>query len=250
MLDVLYAALETPGLIWMVLTIAAAGIVRGFTGFGTAMIFVPVAGMFLPPAEVILVIATTGIFSTIALVPGAWKIADRGEVAALSLSAMVTVPLGLWLLSQLDAMTIRWIVTVVVSLTLLAVVTGWRWHGRLGWPGRFAIGGAGGTIGGLTGLTGPVVIIFYLANARSAQAVRANTILFLAATDIIITTGLFVSGQVTLVPLAIALLLSLPYLVTTLIGQSLFDPKLERFYRVSAYSVIALAVVSGLPLFD
>ena len=87
--------LATPGLIWLVVTIGAAGIVRGFTGFGTALIFVPVAGMFLPSAEVIALITLTGVASTMALLPKAWATAEKRDVGLLSLAALVTVPVGL-----------------------------------------------------------------------------------------------------------------------------------------------------------
>lgn len=248
--DILAQALALPGLGWMALAILLAGLVRGFTGFGTALIFVPVATQFLPAANVILITATTGIFSTAALLPGAWKTADRGEVGTMALAALATVPLGLWILAQLDGLVIRWMVTVVASATLFAVITGWRWQGRLGIPGRLAIGGSAGLVGGMTGLTGPMVIIFYLANARSALAVRSNTILFLAVLDIVLLGNLFLRGQAVAETLWIAVILSLPYLMTTLIGQALFDPRHERAYRGLAYGVVALAVISGLPILD
>ncbi len=246
----LHLALATPGLGWMAFTIFCAGIVRGFTGFGTALIFVPVAAQYLPMVEVIPVIMLTGLVTATALMPTAWRAADKPEVAVLVAAVAVTAPFGLWLMSVTEALTLRWIVTGVVLLTLAAVVTGWRWHGRLGWGGRLGIGGASGVIGGMTGLTGPVVITFYLANARSAQAVRANTILFLASCDIVIIASLAVSGQVAERALWLAPILSAPYLVTALIGQALFDPAYETLYRRIAYGVVFLAVISGLPLLD
>lgn len=248
--EALGTALATPGLGWMALAILTAGLVRGFTGFGTALIFVPVAGQFLPGPDVIAIMALTGMFSTVALVPGAWKLADRGEVGALAFAAAVCVPVGLWVLSVLDPLTLRWIVSGVVAATLAAVITGWRWHGRLGGAGRVAIGGGAGLLGGMTGLTGPVVIIFYLANARSARSVRANTILFLAALDVVLIVTLMVSGQAGAGTLWIALALGVPYLLATVIGQAVFDPLYEKAYRIVAYGVIGLALVSGLPILD
>jgi uncharacterized membrane protein YfcA len=248
--EVITPALATPGLGWMMLAILAAGLVRGFTGFGTALIFVPVAGQFLPGPDIIMVMAITGLFSMMALLPNALKTADRGEVGTLAFAAALSVPVGVWMLAQLDGLTIRWIVSGVVALTLLAVITGWRWHGRLGWPGRFSIGGGAGLVGGLTGLTGPVVIIFYLANARSAAVVRSNTIVFLAVLDVVLVANLAVFGHASAATFWIAVIMGLPYLVTTLIGQALFDPKLEKTYRYVAYGVIGLALVSGLPLLD
>ena len=248
--DIWSAALATPGLGWLLLTIAIAGLVRGFTGFGTALIFVPVAGQFLPPQQIILLVTITGIFSNAVLLPRAWRSADRAEVGLLAGVAVLTVPVGLWALRQVDPLVIRWVVAAVASVTLLAVITGWQWRGRLGRSGLGVIGGSAGFFGGMTGLTGPVVIMFYLANARSAEKVRANTILFLASLDVVIITYLLLQGQMTWLVVTVGILLAMPYMLTSLIGQRLFDPSLERMYRVVAYCVVGLAVLTGLPLFD
>ena len=56
----------------------------------------------------------------IALVPGAWALADRREVAWLSLGVVAGLPFGVWLLAQADALTLRWLVAGVI-LALLAM---------------------------------------------------------------------------------------------------------------------------------
>ncbi|WP_294615295.1 sulfite exporter TauE/SafE family protein [uncultured Roseovarius sp.] len=248
--DLLLQVWATPGLIWLLLAISVAGIVRGFTGFGTALVFVPVAGIFLLPQTVVGVMTLTGIVSTTALLPRAWGQADRREVAILALAALLTVPFGLWLMQALEAVTIRWIVAAVAALTLAALVVGWRFSGIVSRPMLVAIGAVAGVIGGMTGLTGPVVILFYLAGQSAAQSVRANTILFLAALDVVIAVNLLSRGDLEATTGLLALTLAVPYFITSLIGQSLFDPRFQRLYRWAAYSVIALAVVSGLPLWS
>ncbi|WP_297768473.1 sulfite exporter TauE/SafE family protein [uncultured Roseovarius sp.] len=246
--EALATALAAPGLPWLMLAIGLAGIVRGFTGFGTALIFVPVAGIFLAPQVVVGVITLTGIASTSALLPRAWGQADRREVGVLALAALITVPLGLWLMGMLDPVTIRWIVATVAAVTLAALIAGWRFSGVVSRPMLIAIGAVAGVIGGLTGLTGPVVILFYLAGQSVAQTVRANTILFLAALDVVIVANLLLQGRVEWHIFLLALVLAVPYFITSLIGQALFDPRHERLYRWAAYAVIGLAVLSGLPL--
>ncbi len=246
--DVLAQVWAAPGLGWIALAICMAGIVRGFSGFGTALIFVPVAGIFWPPQTVIAVIALTGIASTAALIPRAWRQSARKEVGLLAFAAMLTVPMGLWLMTQLEETTVRWFVAIIAGGTLAVLVAGWRFSGQVNLPGLLLIGGVAGVIGGMTGLTGPVVILFYLAGQSAAQRVRANTILFLAALDIVIVSNLLFSGSVGWAEVALAVTLAVPYFITTMIGQALFDPKHERIYRWVAYGVIALAVLSGLPL--
>lgn len=243
-------ALAQPGLGWLLLTIGVAGLIRGFTGFGTAMIFMPIAVQFLTVPEAILIMALTGVASGAALLPKAWHTGDRKEVASLAIAASVTVPIGLALIDWFDPRSLRWLVAGLISLTLLALITGWRYHGRLGLPGRFAVGGGAGLVGGLTGLTGPVVIVFYLANARSAETVRANVILFLAGLDLVMILGILWGGLVTAQIFWIAALLTGPYVIMVMVGQRLFDPARESLYRWAAYIVVAGAVLAGLPLFD
>ena len=248
--DFLAGVFATPGLVWLCFAIGIAGLVRGFTGFGTALIFVPVANIFLDPKQVIVVIALTGIASNAVILPRALRESSLKQVRLLVLAALVTVPLGLALLDMLDHTTVRWVIAGIAGGMLAALIGGWRYSGHVSRFAMLGIGGAAGVIGGMTGLTGPVVILFYLAGQAAAQVVRANTIVFLAALDVVLIANLLWQGAVSWGLLAMAVTLSVPYVITTLIGQRLFDPSYERAYRLVAYAVIALAVISGLPIWE
>ena len=244
------AALATPGLVWMLLTIAVAGVVCGFTGFGTAMILMPVATRFVPAAEVIAVLVATGIAASAQLVPPAWRMAHRGEVGRLLIGALVAVPAGVWLLARLDLTVLRWVVAAAAAVLLILLVRGWRWPGRPGVGGLVGIGAGSGLLGGLTGLTGPPVILFYLSGPRAAAEVRANTILYLNALNVVVAGNLAVQGLITTRALWLAAVMAPAYLLAMAAGQAAFAPGRERGYRNAAYGVIALAILSGLPVFD
>ncbi|OWU83268.1 hypothetical protein ATO6_19195 [Oceanicola sp. 22II-s10i] len=248
--DGLASAFGTPGLVWLLAAFGAAGLVRGFTGFGTGLIVMPVAAVLLPVPVAILLLSVTGVFSWPAMLPRAWRGADKRQVAVLAGAALLTMPLGIWLLTILPRDLLRWLVAVAAAVTLAALVSGWRYRGRVGWPGLGAIGGAAGVLGGTTGLTGPPVILFYLAGPSGAEAVRANTILFLAALEVGIVVNLFARDLVTVEAIWLGLILAMPYLVGITIGQRLFDPARERTFRALAYAVIGLAILTGLPVFD
>lgn len=242
------SALAHPGFWWLAATLAIAGIVRGFTGFGSALIFVPVAGIFLPPVHVIAIIALVEVASIAALVPRAWGQANRGQVGLLVLAALPTVPLGLMVMDALDAVVVRWIVAIFAGATLIALISGWHYARAVRLPMVLAIGAAAGFLGGMTGLTGPVVVLFYLAGGRVAQSVRANTILFLGAMDLVIAANLLLRGFADISVLWLAAVLAVPYFATMMMGQALFHPSHERLYRRAALTVIALAVITGLPI--
>jgi uncharacterized membrane protein YfcA len=242
-------ALATPGLGFLALTIFGAGLVRGFSGFGTALVFMPVATLFVPVSTAIVVVTLAGMATWGLIVPRAWREAERGEVGVLALAAIALAPLGVWILTWADETALRWGVAAVATCTLAALVSGWRFRGRLGWPGLGAIGSVAGVLGGTTGLAGPPVILFYLAGPSGAAKVRANTILFLAALDIGILVNLLARGLVGWSDGALAVVLTLPYGIGLVAGQAAFRPDAERLFRGVAYGVIALAIVSGLPLF-
>ena len=248
--DLLTTALATPGLIWLVLTIMAAGIVRGFAGFGTALIFVPIANIFLPTADVIAVMVLTGGCSAAALLPRAVKVAELNDVSVLGGASILTVPIGLSIMTQLPQDVVRWIAALITAAMLSALILGWRYKGHIDLKRLLGIGAAAGGVGGMTGLTGPVVVLFYLANGSRAEIVRANTIVFLAMLDTVILINMAIGGLITWRLVVLSFVLAVPYFITSRLGQALFDPKYETTYRSIAYMVIGLAVVTGLPLWE
>ncbi len=248
-MSALDGALATPGLALLAIVFVVAGVVRGFSGFGTALIFMPVGTIFLTVPQAIIAVTLTGVATWGLLVPPAWRAGDKGEVGVLAVGAIVTAPLGVWFLTWLDPDLLRWLVAGAATLTLIALISGWRYRGKVGWPGLAGVGSAAGILGGTTGLTGPPVILFYLAGANGAARVRANTILFLAALDIGIIANLLFQSLVGWGDVMRALVLAVPYAIGIMLGQKAFDPARERAYRAVAYAVIALAIVTGLPVF-
>lgn len=248
--DLISQALAFEGLEWLVLTMIVAGIVRGFTGFGTGMIVAPIGFLFLDPTDVVLLLAITGFASTLALLPSAIRDGDFQEVSKLSCAAIVTVPIGIWLITLFAPDTIRWLACFIAGGLVTALLLGWRYRGAITTPRLLGIGSAAGVFGGLTGLTGPAVILFYLSNGSRAVVVRANTILFLAILDVALAVNLYVRDLIRWEIIGLALVLSLPYFLTSLLGQRLFKPGYEQTYRLAAYGIIAVSVVIGLPLWD
>jgi len=240
----------TPGLVWLAAVFIVAGVVRGFSGFGTALIVMPTGAIFLPVPTAIAAVTLTGVATWVLMVPRAWREGDKGEVGILALGALLTAPVGVWLLTWVDREVLRWAVSSAAALTLIALLSGWRYRGRVRKGGLAGVGAAAGVLGGTTGLTGPPVILFYLAGANGAARVRANTILFLAALDIGIIVNMLIQNLIGGRDVALAVVLAVPYAVGITVGQAAFRPERERIYRAVAYSVIGLAIVTGLPVFS
>lgn len=233
-----------------IVTTFVAGLARGFSGFGAALIFMPVASALIGPRLAAPVILIIDAITTVGLVPGAFRCADRREVAVMSLGALVGVPTGVYLLTHLDPLTIRWAIIGICAALLTLLLTGWRYHGRPKAPLTVGVGALSGLFSGASQVGGPPVIAYWLGGAIPAHIVRANIVLYFEVSTALtminfLIGGLFVSA---LVPLS--LMTAPAYAVGLWGGTRLFGIASEVTFRRICLSLIALAVVIGLPLLD
>jgi hypothetical protein len=107
-----------------------SGTARGFSGFGAALIFMPLASSVAAPKLVAALLLFIDFVAAAPLLPGAWRKADRKATAVIVLGALVGVPLGTYFLNVLDPVTTRWIISCFVAALLLLLLSGWRYRGK------------------------------------------------------------------------------------------------------------------------
>jgi uncharacterized protein len=244
------AALGYDGLWWLILAVTLGGIVRGFAGFGTALVFIPLAAPILPPVWVLITIIIYDFFGPIPLIPRALRDADKREIGLLALGTLLTLPVGVWLLTRVDPTVFRWFVSGFAFALLTVLIAGWRHRATLNRFATFLVGSASGLMGGFAGLPGPPVILFYLSGPKPPAVVRANSLLFLVLYNVMIGGTFATKGLLDWRPVMIGLLLIVPYTLGGMIGAAIFDPARERIYRRVAYAIIGASALVGLPLFD
>jgi len=248
--DILAPALAVPGLGWLAAVALLAGIVRGFSGFGTAMVYMPVAGQMLSPVAALVSLVIMDAIGPLAHVPRALRQVERGDLLRLCAGLAVALPAGLWVLTRLPAEAFRYGVSLISLLLLVLLVRGWRYHGRLTRGLVVGTGMLGGALGGATGLTGPPVIMLYMSASLPARVVRATLMLYLIAADALMVGVLGATGRLTPVALGVGVLMLVPYIAGNLLGGWLFRPEREALYRWVAYGIIAVSAIMGLPLLD
>ncbi|MEO0401367.1 MAG: sulfite exporter TauE/SafE family protein [Pseudomonadota bacterium] len=248
--DLVSAALAMPGLWWLVGAIVAAGLVRGFTGFGSAMIIMPAASSVLDPFAALAFLTVVELWGPLPNLRAALRDGTPGETLRMLVGAAIGLPLGLWALSHLDPAVFGWSVSVVVLVLLVLVMTGWRYSGSLGARGIFGVGTVGGFLGGISGLPGPPVIMLYMASARPIAVIRANFLMYLLGIDVLMV-AVFVTFDLIDPPAIVMGLMCVPiYMIANVIGARLFDPGAERLFRAVAYVVIAASAILGLPVWE
>jgi uncharacterized membrane protein YfcA len=107
-----------------------AGVVRGFSGFGSALIFVPLmSAVYGPqvaaPAFVVIDLAV-GLF----FAPRVWRDADFRQILPLAATAILAAQFGTLILLHSEPTALRWAISVLVAAVVILLASGWRYYGR------------------------------------------------------------------------------------------------------------------------
>jgi uncharacterized protein len=241
----------TPGVLAALTALAVvAGLVRGLSGFGSAMIFIPIASALTSPPTAVVLLFVADTLLTVPLVARAVRRCAWREVLPLAGGAAATVSIGVWLLIVVDPTAMRWIISSVILVLVGVLATGWRWRRSPSLPSTVAVGGASGLTGGMTGLGGPPVILFWMAGQDEPAVMRANIIVFLTFTGTFSFVGYVVGGLLTEERIALGLALVPAYGVALLVGAWLFRLATPRSYRALAFGLCAVAALTGMPASD
>jgi hypothetical protein len=95
-----------------------AGIIRGFLGFGSALLTVPALSMLYGPAQAVVIGVLIEIPTSLGLLPVAIRESERRTVWSMLLTFVVFVPVGALLLKAVDPELMK----TVISFLVLAMV--------------------------------------------------------------------------------------------------------------------------------
>jgi uncharacterized membrane protein YfcA len=227
-----------------------SGTARGFSGFGSALIFMPLASSIAAPRLVAALLLVIDFVAAASLLPNAWKYADRKATAIMALGALVGVPVGTYFLSRLDPVTTRWIISGFVAALLLLLLSGWRYRGRDHALLSVGIGGLSGFCSGLAQTGGPPIVGYWLGRPLPSTIARANIVLFFGASDFFSLVSYFLTGLITVDSIKFSFVVGPVYGIGVWFGASLFGKASEALFRSICYALIAAAVIVGLPALD
>jgi hypothetical protein len=227
-----------------------SGAARGFSGFGSALIFMPLASSLAAPRLVAALLLIIDFIAAAPLVPNAWKHADRKATAVMVAGALVGVPIGTYFLSRLDPVTTRWIISGFVGALLVLLLSGWRYRGR-DYPAlSIGIGSLSGFCSGLAQTGGPPIVGYWLGRPIASSIARANILLFFGASDFFSVVSYAFTGLITSDAVRFSCLVGPVYAIGVWFGSSLFGRASDALFRSICYALIAAAVIAGLPALD
>jgi len=227
-----------------------SGTARGFSGFGSALIFMPLASSLAAPRLVAALLLIIDFVGAAPLARNAWKHADRRATAVMVAGALVGVPCGTYFLSRLEPVTTRWIISGFVLALLALLLSGWRYRGKDHAAIAIGIGGVSGFCSGLAQTGGPPIVGYWLGRPVAPAIARANILLFFAASDFFSVVSYAASGLITSDAIRFSLLVGPVYGIGVWLGAACFGRAGEALFRGICYVLIAAAAIIGLPALD
>jgi uncharacterized membrane protein YfcA len=221
-----------------------AGMVRGFAGFGAAMIMTPVFSAFYGPAVGVALCLLLEIAVALPVVPGVVRLVDWRRIGVLLVAAAVGVPVGNLVLTQVDPEPMRWAISAIVLGAVALLASGWRFSGRPRTATTLAAGASSGFLNGLAGMAGPPIAFYYLAGDETVTRVRANLTTYFVFVDLVAMLVFLARGLLDGATIVHGLLLAPAVMVGGVIGTRLFPLASEGFYRRLAL-VLLVGVAIG-----
>lgn len=244
------ASHDTSQIAFLLASALVAGLARGFSGFGAALIFVPLASAAIGPQLAVPLLLVVDAVTTVAFVPNAWRLANRREVGVMSIGAFFGVPLGTYVLAHLDPLSLRWGIVILVATLLCLIISGWRYRGRVADPLTAAVGAVAGFCSGAAQVGGPPVVAYWLGGAVAHHVVRANIIVYFAISTVFSIVSYLAGGLVGYNVVALSVLTTPAYGLGLFFGARLFGYADERLFRRICYCLIAVAAIAGMPVWD
>lgn len=239
---------STTTLVLLALIGLAAGLSRGFSGFGAALIFIPVAARLVGPKMASAMLPLIDGILTLPLIRPAWGVGSRRDVSLMVLGALLGIPTGTAVLALADPLLLRWLIEGLALVMLLLLMSGWRYHGQPHAALTAGVGGISGLFSGIAQIGGPPVVAYWLGGQTPAATTRASIILFFAAGNVISIVSYAVGGLLTREVMLLALVAGPGYGIGIWIGNHLFGLASDVTFRRVALGLIALAIILGLPL--
>lgn len=220
--------------------------IRGLSGFGMALMLVPVLALTVEPVDAVLAANILGAVMGFASWRGARHKA-QDSAKRIALLAMLATPAGLGLLAITPDALARVLIALVASTAFAAfILPEPRLSDRHVNSLAAGAGLASGLCAGLAGMPGPPVIAYYFGlRVEKAQA-RASMFVVFLATSIAACLSALALGVGSMAAIWLAAMLTPVVLVGNWLGSLAFGKVNDIAWRLFAGTIVAASAVIAL----
>jgi uncharacterized membrane protein YfcA len=226
--------------------VLVGGFLRGFVGFGAALVIVPVLSLAYGPLVAIPALTVIGIPTLVQLLPDAIRHSERRIVVPMSAAILLSAPFGTWVLVSVAPALMKMVISALVIGLVGMLARGWKLDGDVGRPVLILAGAAGGLVQGVAGVGGPPVVAIALSRPGSPTEQRGNVLALMTAISLASLAPLSFFGLFTREAVVLGLVLLPVYGAAILVGSRYFSGGGKRHFR---HAAIGLLLVIGVITF-
>jgi uncharacterized protein len=218
-------------LLALALVSLAAGLIKGLSGFGAALVMAPFFGLLLGPHASVALIVLIHAFTS-RQGSAAW----RGQIHWPPILGLAVLAVGFDILcthvvAQFDPDTLRRITGLLVMALAALHTWGIRWTHRGGAAPTLLAGAACGTFMSFAGLGGPPALYYFDGLVKDPARLRAHLLAFFMILFVATAGLLAVQGVLTPELCALALLLVPPFYLGNRLGEHGFQRLPSRHFK-------------------
>lgn len=227
--------------------ILIAATVRGYSGFGFALIGVAGLSIISAPNVAIPTVLVLEILVGLLLLPPVWREISWRPVLILLAGAVVLTPIGALFLIRVPTDVARIGIAVAISGAALLLLFAAKPRASPGTPSTIATGAIAGLLNGAFGISGPPIVLFFISGDRPPAVSRASMMACFLVLDAVAVASFAIGGLIDRSVLT-TVLVCLPVLaIGSWLGHRAFHgSNTDRFRTRVLWLLLLLAAVTGL----
>tara|TARA_B110000008_G_scaffold44693_1_gene42561 strand:+ start:31 stop:780 length:750 start_codon:yes stop_codon:yes gene_type:complete len=225
----------------IVVVVVFSGLLRGFIGFGSGLLMVPILSYFYSPIFAMVFNIVIEIPATIYLTFVGAKKCNFKEISPMMFTMMLTIPFGTVFLVSIDEQVIKILMSILLIFFVILIAIGWRIKATIT---RYVLvlgGIISGLMQGATGMGGPPYVTVLLSKNDSDEVARANILVITSGLVISAIISLYYFGLFTKNIFLTGIVTAPIYVFSTYLGSKFFNHSGNKYFRNS--SLIALGIV-------
>jgi uncharacterized membrane protein YfcA len=232
--------------IYAALAIFGASVIRGYSGFGFAMICAILLSFIFPPSQITPIILCLDVVASSWLLYKVRQEVDWKGLKLIGLGALLTLPLGTLALVMVPVNAMRIFISLIILCLCLGLIQKKKQVRSTGPVATAGVGMVAGFLTGVAALGGPPVILFYFSSDRPVSVSRASMIAFFLMADTLAIVSSICYGLIDHQTLTLSLGLFIPLGLGIWIGNFLFEKFSNEaaFRKQVIFLLMAMALVS------
>ena len=224
-----------------------AGLIRGFTGFGGPAFILAILTLFFTPYSIVSKILVVDFIASVYLFKAVYREIDWRATASMVIPTLVCMPLGHWLLIELDPLWMKRAMALIIATACVMMLVGFRYRHPMTTHWLIFVGICAGIVFGGSYIA-LVAVVFILLGPYDKHQGRTLIISwsFFAVLGFALISAL--SGTTGIDDVIAAAPGAVTYLLGTWMGSHGFRKSSEKLFRRTAIAVLLCLAIFNLAI--